>query len=225
MDLASFWAPQFWGNRFGQKGPFYSAVGHLGLDIIHPAGTPIPALRGGTARVLPWDPALGYRLAIEVGKGDWDAIAHAAKIPPNLHGRRITAGTIIGAVAGPGDRPGRLWKGAHTHLTHGSSILAASGIGVTDPAPYITAALRGLTTAGLGKTPIDQEEDMNATLYIPTGGSYKAKACLRLGTLLHLAIPGPEADYWKAHGVPTEKPSAVEFGYISSRLTVVPRKD
>jgi hypothetical protein len=148
-NVQTFYAEGQWRTPFGAQGPYYSELGHRGLDIAASAGVAIPALRAGVVRRVQYSSVVGHTVAVESAPGDFSGYAHVIRTRVSV-GEYVQQGQIIAYVAGYGDDHGSAWSGPHLHMTRGSTDNCAFGVYVSDPAPLIRNVLGTATGGGTG---------------------------------------------------------------------------
>ena len=146
--IGTFYSQPHWGLRFGVIDALHP-YGHRGLDIVHDAGTPIPALRGGLVVNVQYSTIIGMVVVVQVADTDFDGYAHTRNVLVS-RGQHVVQGQQLAEVAGYGDLHGSAWAGPHTHFTNGPNGTSVFQGTVRDPAPVIAATLT--TLAGGGST-------------------------------------------------------------------------
>lgn len=143
---------------FGAGGQFYDGAGHRGTDYARGAGQTVPAYEPGVIGYVALSTAgLGGVVGMKLDAGGYAGWAHLDPVLVSV-GQRVKAGDTVGCAAGPGQRHGSLWDGAHIHTTLSPDSSANAALGIRpllDPAPRIAAALTG--TAGLDPSLIGEE--------------------------------------------------------------------
>lgn len=107
---------------------------HRGLDYAPREKTPIPAVSNGTVRLVQWSEVLGWVLV----QTAWDHInrktlfvgySHLYEKPTLKPGQKVAMGQTIGRVGNTGSAS----RGAHLHLTIGSTVKSVFAGVVFDP--------------------------------------------------------------------------------------------
>jgi len=86
-------------QTFGVEGPF--GGGHTGVDLLTPAGTPVPALGWGTIESVFSDTIGGQQVKVKYASGAVGWFAHLQEIYASI-GERVDASTIIGKSGATG---------------------------------------------------------------------------------------------------------------------------
>lgn len=167
--VSDFWAESHWRNGFKASAP----GAHSGHDIGGwPAGTMIPALRGGVVTHNFYDAYYGWCLSVQISKSTWDIYCHMKVQSPQKVDYSIEFGEGVGQVG----NTGAFSAGNHLHLTISSSWKPAYRP-TTNPKATINVALKRATTPAGGTgtpLPVDREEDEMAKASmihhkVPTG--------------------------------------------------------
>lgn len=156
MDLAEFYSNYDHADGFGS-----TAGGrlnpHRGGDVPHSAGTPIPTYDPITITLNRWHAGLGWIAEGETPAGRFIGFRHMLAQSPHSIGSQLSRADAVGLV---GDS-GTLAQGDHLCTTNASGpggVLGHPAL-VSDPWPYIAAALSGTATAAR-PTPTPWELDM-----------------------------------------------------------------
>jgi hypothetical protein len=204
MDLAEFYSTYDHADGFGS-----TAGGrlnpHRGGDLPHAAGTPIPTYEPIRITLNRWHAGLGWIAEGVTPAGRYIGFRHMLAQCPHPIGAELGRSATVGLV---GDS-GTLANGDHLCTTNASGpggVLGDPNL-VSDPWPYIEAAISGTASAGR-PTPADEarkrEEHMrtiiiSGTEFGGTGAGYvlntdelTAKPLANMGELLAL-----EAQGWK----------------------------
>lgn len=138
-------------------------TGHKGQDLVHAAGSAIPALLGGVVDYVAYSSVLGHVIEIKVAPGVFLGYCHTVQGRVSV-GYELSQGEILAYVAGYNDDHGSAWNGPHTHFTQGWVRTSVLGFDVVDPLPLIAQVL-SQASGGDGRpippppTPTLPEED------------------------------------------------------------------
>lgn len=125
---------------------------HRGSDYRRAAGQVIVAYEECTVVVSDkYSSILGFYLVAKRKRdGKYIGWAHILKGTRPNNGDVLKAGDKVGLVAGFNDDHGSAWTGPHIHTTEGDTVEAITNGVVSNPAPDIAAAVKGIDPAGLG---------------------------------------------------------------------------
>ncbi|RZU64612.1 peptidase M23-like protein [Microterricola gilva] len=124
---------------------------HRGLDFSHAGGTSIPSYVAGTVVINEWSKALGWILEVRTPLGRYVGYRHMKERSPFSVGDAVKLAQGIGFVGNTGSAS----RGNHLCTTNASGQGGVHGYPalVSDPWPYIQAAIGSSTPAGGNLTP------------------------------------------------------------------------
>lgn len=137
MSWTDFYADGKLGNTFGVRGPFYGRRGHLGVDFIWRAGTPIPSWTAGVVAVVAAYAALGNTVIIRRADGTHAGFCHMQTKSSLKVGQAVSVGDIVGIVGNTGTST----SGPHLHATLEPTAVIGT-LNALDPLPHIRAAVQ-----------------------------------------------------------------------------------
>lgn len=190
MNVATFYADNHLGSRFGIKGHAWPTY-HHGQDINGwPAGTPIPSYVAGKVSATGWSATLGWVLVVKASDGWHYGYCHLHQRSHLPVGATVYVGTVVGYLGNTGSAS----KGPHLHTTREPTAILGTER-ATDPLPKIKAART--SPAGGGVTPFPPEEKRYPVRIVQDTSNNKY---YRIGefTVLELApsVAQQEAQLW-----------------------------
>lgn len=131
---------------------------HRGLDFSRLRDTLIPSYVAGTVVINEWSAVLGWILEVKTPLGRFVGFRHMLHQSPFAVGAEVKVGQGVGFVGNTGSAS----MGFHLCTTNASGKGGVHGSPslLTDPWPYITAAL-GSSTAGESITPLTPTAQLN----------------------------------------------------------------
>ena len=167
MTISSFYdEPESLGNKFGVPGPFYGPKGHLGVDWVHPSGTPIPSWTEGVVVTSTYYDTLGNTVILRRPDGRYAGFCHMRSLSPLGIGAAVRVGDIVGRVGSSGTST----TGPHLHATLEPRATIGTQNAI-DPLPYIRDAVNTYDPSGGGSpTEKEEDEDMKPVVFTKTEG-------------------------------------------------------
>lgn len=220
------------GNAFGLKDPrFYGPNGHRGQDYNAAAGSEIVAYESGTIVKIQFSTYIGWCIVM---RSDVDgaflgwAHTYSAKVAVN---QRVSAGKVLGLVAGNNNQPGSTWAGAHIHTTRGPSVESIFNGTVWDPRPHINAA-KGATPAASTVNPLPtpttgKSEHMklawstDGTGWLVTEQGWTGLPSPQVYTLFHRLINSNQANSPFANGARPDIFNRAEVDIMASQQRII----